>query len=119
LEAELRAFTSDLDAFPALIDFDSAGRNDLRSAITDHGGVGYWAERIGLPLPTGRRRDPYTDTAALTDAEAVIRLLGHLPGERTLRRMGYARLATTVRRAGGSAKFAAAHGLPGPPPLSH
>ncbi len=41
----------------------------------------------------------------------VIALIGRLPGEPTLRRMGYGRLATTVRRSGGATKFAATHGL--------
>src|SRR4051794_3119659 len=48
LEAQLRVFTAGMAEFPPLNELTAAGRGDLRSAVTDHGGVAYWAERIEL-----------------------------------------------------------------------
>ena len=110
LEAELRAFTRGRSSFPTLIEFDAEGRTDLRCAVA-RGGVAHWAERVDLPVPTSRVHTPYTTIEAIRDAQAVIDVIGHLPGEPTLRKMGLNRLATAVRNAGGSAKFTIAHDL--------
>jgi hypothetical protein len=113
IEAELRAFVHGRDEFPTLTEFDDAGRADLRAAVTDHGGVPFWAKRVGLPVPEARERRSYSDDDAVRDAAAVIAKYGRLPGEPTLRRLGYARLATAVRRAGGAAAFCRRHGITG------
>lgn len=112
LEAALHEFTRGRDTFPTLAEFDSERRTDLRCAVVDLGGVAYWAERIGLPVPASRQRMAYTLDDAVRDARQVVDLAGRLPGEPVLRAMGYARLATVVRNAGGAARFASEHGLP-------
>lgn len=105
LEADLRLFIGDGTRFPTLNDFDSAGRHDLRAAVTELGGVPYWAEVLGCELESSRRREPYTEDDAMRDARAVIAQEGRLPGECALRALGYGRLATRVRQAGGARVF--------------
>jgi hypothetical protein len=112
LEAELRAFTEECDEFPTGVDFDAANRGDLRSAVNELGGPAYWADVVGLPLPASRLQTPYETTDAIRDAQSVIAALGYLPGEPTLRRLGYGKLATRVRQTrGGAAAFVVRHGL--------
>jgi hypothetical protein len=89
--------------------------------VTDYGGVAYWAKRLGLALPPTRVRAPYSEADAKTEAAAVIREHGRFPSERALRRLGYSRLATAVRNAGGSTAFLARHRLadrPAPAPMA-
>jgi hypothetical protein len=101
-----------LTEFPTADDFDAANRGDLRSAVRELGGHTYWAEVIGLPLPLRRQRTTYGEDDAIRDALTVVSSKGHLPGEPTLRRMGYGRLATRVRQTpGGAEAFAAQHKL--------
>lgn len=112
LEAALRRFVAGRREFPTFSEFDAAGRTDLRSAVSELGGIEFWANRIGLPVPPGRRPAAYDTAAAVRDARAAMgEAGGRLPGEARLRRMGYPRLATRVRQAGGAARFAAAHNL--------
>ena len=102
IERELRALLAERDIFPTLAELDSIGRTDLRSAITDHGGIAYWARRLGMPLPDSRDRPAYTELNAIVDARVVISELGYLPSEPRLRRLGHPLLATHVRAAGGA-----------------
>jgi hypothetical protein len=107
----LRRFTRGRTTFPTLAEFDAAGRTDLRSAVTDYGGVRYWATRLGLDLPAHRHHTTYSIDDALEDARSVVARLGYLPGEPTLRRLGMNRLATVVRASGGARKFAEQYNL--------
>lgn len=116
LEAELRAFTDgrNRDRFPTRREFDRACRGDLRCAVDDHGGVEFWADRLGLTLaPSQTAHRVYQEEQALDHAGKVIAELGWLPGAAKLRRMGYGRLATAVQAAGGARRFSATHELPG------
>lgn len=70
LRREHRAFTDGRTAFPRLIDLDASGRADLRAAVTELGGVEYWAARIGLPVAPRRRRTDYNNAdVSLVDRE--------------------------------------------------
>jgi hypothetical protein len=112
LEDALRAFTAGRSTFPTRREFDTAGRGDLRSAVTDYGGVPYWAERLGLSVsPRQLSREPFDMATAVAQAMAVIDDEGFLPGARTLRGQGLGRLATVVQAAGGARAFSRAHGL--------
>jgi hypothetical protein len=111
LEQELRAFGGAGREFPTLVELDAAGRSDLRAAVTVYGGCTRWAARLGLPLPTTRLRQPYSEDEMREEARRIVVALGRLPGERALRQLGHPRLATAVRHAGGARAFCARHGL--------
>jgi len=48
IEAELREFTAGRDHWPAVREFDEAGRRGLYLAVTRNGGSDYWAQSLGL-----------------------------------------------------------------------
>jgi hypothetical protein len=115
LEGELRRFTRGRTEFPTAREFADEFRSDLRGAVSELGGALFWSEVIGLPLPPSRQRSSYHTSDAVREARAIIKSLGYLPGEPTLRRMGHGRLATRVRNTrGGASGFAAEHGLSDP-----
>lgn len=116
IRAELEAFLGDRTDWPTAHEFTAAGREDLRTAVKRHGGATYWANELGKSLRPKQERSPYGEAEALRDAKAVAARVGHLPGEKTLRSMGYHRLATHIAGYGGGRKYARIHGLRGPRP---
>lgn len=119
LEAELREFLDGRPDWPTSTEFEGAGRHDLRQALKNHGGVVYWADRLGVSLRPGQDRAKYTEQDALDEACELVVELGHVPGESTARRLGYGRFATYVRKHGGAAAFARRHGFPETPKSRH
>jgi hypothetical protein len=113
IERALRQFTDGRSHFPTRSEFDQAGKQDLRCAVTDYGGSEYWAARLGLALTERQQASrPYNDDDAIADARTVIAANhGRLPGARVLRAAGYGRLATKVQDAGGARRFCVLHGL--------
>lgn len=112
IERALRQFTDGCSHFPTRREFDRAGKQDLRCAVTDYGGCEYWATRLGLALtPRQQASRPYSDDDAVADARNIVADGGHLPGVRRLRAAGYGRLATKVQAAGGALRFRRLHEL--------
>ena len=111
LLAELTAFTTGWMYFPTRREFVAANRRDLASAVSEHGGVTFWADRLGLALRTRQDKTEYTVADAVRDARAVIAEHKQLPGVRRLRMLRHDRLATAVQNAGGARRFEQLHGL--------
>jgi hypothetical protein len=111
LERELREFLAGRDSMPTRPEFEQQGRNDLRAAMSDFGGIAYWAHRLGVSLRPGQEREAYLVEDALRDARAVYEQEGLLPNTKRLRALGFNRLASFIEREGGVARFAAKHGI--------
>ena len=111
LEGELRNYVGEGQVFPTSLEFDRAGRSDLRSAVRDFGGAAYWAERLGLRLRPGQSRSPYEREDAIRDARAVLEAQLDLPNTTRLRQLGFPRLASYIVKRGGVARFLAEHDL--------
>jgi hypothetical protein len=109
IEEELRAVIADNGGrFPTRVQLESRGLHGLRYALKREG-VGYWAERLGVGLSAGQDREPYGIEEARRDIDRVVAETGRLPGEPTLRKLGYPRLATLVAGSGGVAMFCATY----------
>ncbi len=76
-----------------------------------NGGAVHWATEMGVALGPGQDRELYLAADAIAEAQALIAEHGKLPGIDTLRSSGHGRLATFVRRYGGSQKFRDTFGL--------
>ncbi len=53
IEPLLIAFVGDRETFPTMDEFEAAGERRLYSAVRTHGGVPYWARRLGLVMIAG------------------------------------------------------------------
>jgi hypothetical protein len=111
IAAELSAFTEGRREWPTRSEFQAAGRLGLWKAVSHHGGVGTWAQQMGLPLRSPQDRRPRTEVELVAEAQAIIRDCGRLPNAKRLRAMGHAKLASTVMKAGGAARFREAHDI--------
>lgn len=111
LRAELQAFLGDGDAWPSRTDFMSAGKYALWMAVRDHGGHLFWAQQLGKSLRSAQEPRGVPVEELVAQAREVIAARGRLPNQETLRILGYARLATVVKQAGGAKKFRGKHGL--------
>lgn len=56
IESALEDVLSGRQAWPTLSEFSASGYGWLAAAIRRHGGHDAWAQRFGLPRPTGRQR---------------------------------------------------------------
>lgn len=97
--------------WPSFTELSAAGRGDLRAAIRDFGGAPYWAHEFGLELRPGQERSPYGEADALVDAKRCIAEHGKLQSPKTVRRLGYPRLASYLQIRGGTKRFVAKHSL--------
>jgi hypothetical protein len=89
----------------------SANRYALWMAVRDHGGHLYWAQRLGKSLRSAQQPRDMAIDELIAQAREVIAQHGRLPNQERLRILGYARLATAVKRAGGAQRFVEEHGL--------
>jgi hypothetical protein len=106
IRAELTRFIGEREVWPTADEFVAAGREDLRTAVKRHGGATWWAKQLGVPLRPGQDRSPYGVEDAVEEARELIRRLGYLPGAKTVRSLGYPRLATFMSQDGGVKLFA-------------
>lgn len=74
-------------------------------------GIGYWSERLGIPLAPGQDRSPYGIARARLDVAEVLARHGRLPNANRLRELGYPRLAGFIVKHGGIKKFTAQYGI--------
>lgn len=111
LERELRDFLGERDSMPTRTEFEQVGRNDLRVAVSNFGGIACWAHRLDIRLRAGQERETYGVEDALKDAHAVHEREGFLPNTKRLRALGFNRLASFIDKEGGVARFALNHGL--------
>jgi hypothetical protein len=109
IEAELRRLAAENGGrFPKRIELEAQGLQGLASAIKRKG-TRSWADHLDLDLSAGQDRSPYGISEARVDIERVVSETGRLPGERTLRKLGYGRLAKRIANGGGVARFCATH----------
>jgi hypothetical protein len=109
IEAELRALVdANGGRFPTRVQLEAQGLHGLRHALKRKG-VRSWAEHLGVALAAGQDREAYGIEEAREEIDKVVAEIGRLPGQTTLRKLGYGRLATLVTRFGGTAKFCAVH----------
>lgn len=111
LHAELEAFLGETTAWPSRSDFMAAGKYGLWMAVRDHGGHLYWAEAMGKTVRSAQQPRSVPTDELVAQAREVIAARGRLPNQEMLRILGYARLATAVKRAGGARKFMLKHKL--------
>jgi hypothetical protein len=115
LRAELEAFIGDRTTWPTADEFVDANRDELRTAVKRHGGATWWAKQLGLNMTARQDRGPYGEQNALEDARELVAQLGHVPGIRRARALGYPRFGTYLSQAGGAVAFARHHSLPPSP----
>ena len=111
LRADLEAFLGAVSEWPSRSQFMAAGKYGLWMAVRDHGGHLYWAEALGKTVSSAQQPRGVPVDDLVREARAVIAEHGRLPNQEMLRILGFPRLATAVKRAGGARKFMQRHGL--------
>ena len=102
-------FIGERPDWPTAVEFEAAGRHDLRRAVKRHGGAVAWAKRLGKQLRPGQDRTSYGEDDAMRDGLEIVDMRGHLPGAGEVRALGYHRLASFMqcRYPGGAGRFRA------------
>ena len=115
LEQELSEFCSDGAALPSFAEFKASGRVSLYNRAVRHGGLGYWAERLGVERREARHS--WTEESLQNRLLELCEGLTVFPTQDELQDAG---LAAAVGRMGGSVYWAERLGLPLKfPPWTH
>lgn len=114
IETELRAVLDGRDSWPTRREFERLGSLDLATAVSHHGGMAYWAHRLGFKPPpragVGRPRH-WTDERIRAELEEFCRGQTTWPTEREFLAAGKAKLYTAACHYGGPPHWAAELGL--------
>jgi Hypothetical methyltransferase/SNF2-related domain len=117
---ELQAFIEEFGTpgiMPIKVELLRAGRGDLAKALTKHGGIEVVAGRLGLQLPSHKRKqrgyweDFANVTSELQNFIAECGMLGAMPTQDNLTRAGLTGLANAINHHGGMYAVAERLGL--------
>ena len=114
IESELRRVIGPGGTWPTRRELSSRGTRGLASAVSRHGGVVHWCQRLGVSapshvIPSGPRL--WTDERIRTDLEAFCRGRCAWPTQREFVAAGSGRLYKAASRRGGVAYWASELGL--------
>ena len=113
VRTDLALFLQDWEQWPSRIEFEAAGRAELRDAVRRLGGPERWAAEFGLPLQNLRfgSKLAWTDERIEAELRRVLDGRDTWPTRRELERVGRFGLATAVAQGGGTAYWARRFGL--------
>lgn len=114
--ADLQRVLAGRQDWPKVAEFRAAGAMRLYKAVIQHGGIPYWAERMGFRLGIGQGDKRYLHEDAARDATAVVARCGYVPNAKKLRELGFRALANFLDHNGGYKRFCEQHGLLSAPP---
>lgn len=101
---ELKPVIEMLGHFPTAKKLININREDLRTAISEHGGLNYFRKLLGHKPPQ-KPVGFWTDNNIIEEVTPVIIKLGHFPLSRELHDMKKSSLAHAISRNGGFIKF--------------
>jgi DNA invertase Pin-like site-specific DNA recombinase len=114
IRTALRLFLADKTVFPPIKEFEAAGLQSLRNAITHTGGVRRWSDEMVIPRHSRCQgpRGSWTDDDIREVLDELCRGRTTFPTVREFKRAGLASLTATLYRQGTMQTWADRTGLP-------
>ncbi len=113
VRTDLAEFLQDWEQWPSRIEFEAAGRTELRDAVRRLGGPERWAAEFGLPLQNLKfgSKLAWTDERIEAELRRVLDGRDTWPTRRELERVGRFGLAAAIAQGGGTGYWARRFGL--------
>lgn len=102
--SELKTIISELKHFPLHNELNEMKRSDLSNAISNHGGINYYREKLGFESPQ-KNKGYWNESSIIIELKIISSDIGHFPTRKELIKMDRSDLVAAIDRHASFIKF--------------